>query len=167
MPIRVGDVAPLRFYGGDLLASRIYAGDTLVYSSFVPVSMIKNGNHTLGSSFADIPNWSPDPAYPGSVIDSTTGLVVAQAKTGATVACNIRIENTSSISRSYQLRMMLNGQVIASQPSTSVPAREVRDFSLSAQANVSTGDIVKVQALASSSLGSNVLGGPVTWVRVS
>lgn len=154
------------FRCGDLIVDRVYAGDTLLYPSFAPVSMYKNGNFTVGTTFADVTDWTADAAYPATTLSGTTGLVVSGTKLNVTVAASISVTNTSfSQSRTIQLQLLLDGQVIATNTAVSVGAQNTTTVSVSTTEDVSSSQVVKLQAVASGSIRIN--SGTGSYVRVT
>ncbi|AXK86605.1 hypothetical protein SAMN05421776_11744 [Nocardia farcinica] len=140
----------------------------MVFASFLPVSMYKDGNHAIpGNTFTDVPDWIADPAYTGTTLDGTTGLVVASNKTGATITGSVRIQNGSAISRTYRTQLLYNGAIIATHASVSVSAGKTQTFTLQVTQDVTAGAIIKLQAAASSSAGASLLGGADSYVRVT
>jgi|SRR5690606_1702240 len=169
MPIALGDIPP-GFYAGDNPVDAIYAGDELVYAltSLDPVSMYKNGNQTLGTSFADVTAWTADTAtYPASVVSSNS-LVISGAKSSAFISVELSVTNTSFVgARTIQIQLVLDSTTIYTSSAVSIPLNTTQTVSFSTNHAVSDGQLLKLQALASAVTSVRINSGTGSYVRVT
>lgn len=139
-------------------------------TSFVPVSMTKNGTwDSIDTTFRTITGWIPAATgYPGSTV-SNNALVVPRAKTGATVAASIIVDGGGSFtSATVTIQLMVNGVSVAASAATEVNGEDAVTISVSKVRNVAAGDLVTVQAKATGGLyPPTVNTNAASYVRVT
>ncbi|MFD3703344.1 hypothetical protein ACFWUP_09375 [Nocardia sp. NPDC058658] len=140
--------------------------------SFAPSRMTKSSPWTqMTESWLTVAGWSADTVgYPGTTV-SSDGIVVQSPKAAATIEASIVFTAVVAYSAvPVTLRLTVNGAVVATGTATSVPAGGTAAVSVSMVGPVTTGDVVRVQAKNSSSLGVNsptAQTNPASYVRIT
>src|SRR5690606_26387815 len=130
-------------------------------STYTPVGIYKDGNASLTTTLADVAGWLPDSAFPGSTV-SGNGVVVASTRAGQQISIAANINNTSALTRQYRISILVNGVAVVNGSDVSISASGTQQLTLTHTMDLTEGDIVKLQARASSSTGATLLGGTST-----
>lgn len=136
---------------------------------FFPSGMFKNGaSATLGTSFAQVTNWTADTTpYPGSTI-SSHGLVVQSTRAGAKVACSVVASAASAGGGTVQVRLKVGTTVVVTSTAVSIPGfGGTNTIAINATVDVAAGDVVTLEALSSSGANATIVTGANSWVRVT
>ncbi|MGW3545912.1 hypothetical protein ACWDNI_35970 [Nocardia niigatensis] len=128
--------------------------------------MNKNTDYTLPTSYTQVPSWTADTTgYPGSTT-SGNGVVANGAKPGATLATHLSVTNTIFGSFSVTVRLLLDGVVKATSSPQSVSSNATIAIDLSATADVTSGQVLTVEAQVNT--GSAVkINGTGSYVRIT
>lgn len=117
---------------------------------FTPSGMTKNGTFGLGSSYVQMTGWLANTtSYPGSTV-SSNDLVVQSSGAGKTIEASIIWTSTSSsFTRSVTMRLKLNGTVIATGATATVPGGIGNTVTATVTATgvtVVAGDLIRLEA---------------------
>lgn len=123
MPLNIGSSAISNLYIGSTPVSNLYLGSEVVWSSFQPMGMNKNGGQSISSgSWNLLTNWVARSGYPDTIITSN-GLEIPA---GATVTLTGQTQHGTS-SSGNACRIVAGGTVLATSVSsnTSTPSVSV------------------------------------------
>ncbi|MGX1809753.1 hypothetical protein ACWIGI_28870 [Nocardia sp. NPDC055321] len=168
-------VATAAFTGAGTVAATGYPQATAAFSgagtlaataaTFTRSGMNRNGNYTVPTSNAVVPSWTADPGRAGSTV-SGNGVVANGTKPGAELLARLNVTNLNFGSYTITLRLMLDGVQKATAP-TSIASTATQDVTLSVNADVTSGQILTVEAVASAGANLRVNGGTVSYVRIN
>lgn len=128
--------------------------------TFAPSGMTKSGTQAFSTAWAQVNGWTADAAtYPGSTV-SNNALVAQGAKAGATIAASITYGN-SSTNFNRQIRLKLNGTVIATSPGSTAYSGTL---TASATRDVVAGDKVTLEAMEELVADTTLQSG---WVHIT
>lgn len=136
---------------------------------FAPSGMTKSGsNFGLSTSYATVTTWTADTTgYPGSSV-SGNGLVVQNNQAGAKVACSVVGTAASAGGGTITARLKVGATVVVTGSPVSIPGfGGTNTIALDATVDVAAGDIVTLEALASSGASASIVTGASSWVRVT
>ncbi|MBF6277069.1 hypothetical protein [Nocardia nova] len=135
---------------------------------FQPSGLILGSVFQITTAYSTVTGWNTDPAYPGSAI-SGNGVVSKGGKSGALLAASCLVANGYPLgSYSCTLQLFVNGISVVTGSPVSIAASGSGTVTVSTTANISGGDVLTLQAIASSGAGTNLKMQPTSsWLRIT
>ncbi|WP_431941691.1 hypothetical protein [Nocardia grenadensis] len=170
MPLALANTAPSAARVGDLMVSKMYAGDTQVFPSFMPVSMNKSGTTAqFGTSYSQVLGWVADTAnYPGSAVVSDD-LICTTGVTNGTISVSVQFENTSFTGgKTVTMQLKVGTTPVGSFTSNSIlrGTPQVVAWSVSGLV-IPAGAAIRLEALASATSAVSATNNSASYVRVT
>ncbi|MET8430179.1 hypothetical protein [Nocardia sp. NPDC004860] len=131
--------------------------------------MNKNTDYLItATSFpAQVPSWTADTSgYSGSTT-SGNGLVAQGSKTGALLAVRLSVTNVNFGSFTITVRLLLDGVVKVTGTPQTIGSTATANVDLSVNADVTSGQVLTVEAIASAASNLRINTGIGSYVRIT